>query len=160
MAVFSSGKKPGVENLNFLLEAIKSIGPSNVLQVVTDNAANCKAAGEEVEKDRDALMTTIVLNSWRDWAKKGEENTRKNGETICETIRSDEFWDDFDHILAITKLVFLLIKFCDGEDAKMGEVFSESYKEGPSKKWDMNPESAYLEDSSSSMEDMQWENLD
>ncbi|PWA67916.1 HAT dimerization domain, Ribonuclease H-like domain protein [Artemisia annua] len=38
--------------------------------------------------------------------------------------------------------------------------FSESYKEGPSKKWDMNLESAYLEASASRMEDMQWENLD
>ncbi|KAI3768637.1 hypothetical protein L2E82_19467 [Cichorium intybus] len=34
----------------YLLEAIESIGPNNVLQVVTDNAANCKAAGKEVEK--------------------------------------------------------------------------------------------------------------
>ncbi|GKC04516.1 hAT dimerization domain, ribonuclease H-like domain protein [Tanacetum coccineum] len=38
--------------------------------------------------------------------------------------------------------------------------FSQSYKEGPSKKWDMNPESAYFEGSASRMEDMQWENLD
>ncbi|GJY50009.1 hypothetical protein Tco_0439965, partial [Tanacetum coccineum] len=38
--------------------------------------------------------------------------------------------------------------------------FSESYKEGPSKKWDVNPESAYLEGSASRMEDMRWENLD
>ncbi|GKD66218.1 hypothetical protein Tco_1308326 [Tanacetum coccineum] len=38
--------------------------------------------------------------------------------------------------------------------------FSESYKEGPSKKWDVNLESAYLEGSASRMEDMRWENLD
>ena len=41
---------------------------------------------------REALATTIVLNSWRDWAKKGDENTRKIGQIVCETIRSDEFW--------------------------------------------------------------------
>jgi hypothetical protein len=32
------------------LKAIDEIGPGNVLQVVTDNAANCKAAGKEIEK--------------------------------------------------------------------------------------------------------------
>jgi hypothetical protein len=32
------------------LKAIDEIGPENVLQVVTDNAANCKAAGKEIEK--------------------------------------------------------------------------------------------------------------
>ncbi|GJX82266.1 putative hAT dimerization domain, ribonuclease H-like superfamily protein [Tanacetum coccineum] len=201
---FSGVEKTGVEISKFLLEAIESIGPSNVLQVVTDNAANCKAAGEEVEKVhkhifwspcvvhtlnlifkdlakefvwlsdtykrgkmivkyflnhaqalsifrensklellkvaktrfashyillkrlkecREALATTIVLNSWRDWAKKGDEKTRKIGQVVCETIRSDEFWDDVDRILAITKPIYLLIKFYDGEGAKMGEVY-------------------------------------
>jgi hypothetical protein len=32
------------------LKAIDEIGPGNVLQVVTDNAANCKVAGKEIEK--------------------------------------------------------------------------------------------------------------
>ncbi|PWA46262.1 hypothetical protein CTI12_AA508140 [Artemisia annua] len=262
---FSGVEKTGVEISKFLLEAIESIGPSNVLQVVTDNDANCKAAGKEVEKlkrlkdCREALATTIVLNSWRDWAKKGDENTHKIGQIVCETIISDEFWEDVDRILAITKPIFLLTKFVMGEGAKMGEVYEkmddmvgeikdvmqnvytsyflevekvvlarwermsiplyclriseneeesqmlqaqyarfhlkkglysrpedqivgvttdlidwwstyssetpelaeiDSYKEGLSKKWDINPESAYLEGSVSRMEDMQWENLD
>ncbi|KAL4572733.1 hypothetical protein LXL04_019516 [Taraxacum kok-saghyz] len=38
--------------------------------------------------------------------------------------------------------------------------FSESYKTGPHKKWDMNPKNAYLEGPSTRFEDMQWENLD
>nr|KAJ0218118.1 hypothetical protein LSAT_V11C300103780 [Lactuca sativa] len=38
--------------------------------------------------------------------------------------------------------------------------FSEAYKEGPHKKWDMNPESRYLEGSSSLLEDMDWEVLE
>lgn len=37
--------------------------------------------------------------------------------------------------------------------------FYESYKTGPYKKWDVNPESSYLEGSSSRLEEMQWENL-
>jgi hypothetical protein len=47
---FSSIEKSGVAIAGFLIKAIEEIGPSNVLQVVTDNAANCKAAGNEVQK--------------------------------------------------------------------------------------------------------------
>ncbi|KAK1404611.1 DUF659 domain-containing protein [Heracleum sosnowskyi] len=35
----------------FLLKAVEEIGPSNVLKIVTNNAANCKLAGKEIEKD-------------------------------------------------------------------------------------------------------------
>jgi len=37
------------EIVQFLLKAIDDIGPTNVLQIVTDNASNCKAAGKEIE---------------------------------------------------------------------------------------------------------------
>ncbi|XP_077217989.1 uncharacterized protein LOC143852490 [Tasmannia lanceolata] len=43
-------EKSGKNISEFLLTAIESIGPSNVVQVITDNAANCKAAGHAVEK--------------------------------------------------------------------------------------------------------------
>ena len=38
--------------------------------------------------------------------------------------------------------------------------FSNSYKSGPNKKWDINPESAYIEGSSARLEEMVWEDLD
>lgn len=44
-------EKTGLAISKFLRGAIEKIGPSNVLQVVTDNAANCKAAGKEIEKE-------------------------------------------------------------------------------------------------------------
>ncbi|XP_023738023.1 uncharacterized protein LOC111886014 [Lactuca sativa] len=47
---FSGVEKRGATIANFLLEAIETVEPRNVLQVVTDNAANCKAVGREVEK--------------------------------------------------------------------------------------------------------------
>ncbi|KAK9698531.1 hypothetical protein RND81_08G111000 [Saponaria officinalis] len=47
---FSGKEKTGKDIANYLLEAIDEIGPSNVLQVVTDNASNCKAVGREIEK--------------------------------------------------------------------------------------------------------------
>ncbi|KAJ9567218.1 hypothetical protein OSB04_003184, partial [Centaurea solstitialis] len=201
---FSGVEKTGVEISKLLLGAIDTIGPSNVLQVVTDNAANCKAAGREIEKVyrhifwspccvhtlnlifkdlsneflwlrdtykrgkaivkyflnhthalslfrensnlellkvaktqfashyillkrlfdcREGLATTIVLNSWREYIKSGDENTRILGAKVVDTIRDDFFWEDVENILAITKPIFLMIKFSDGEGPKMGEVY-------------------------------------
>ncbi|XP_023729514.2 uncharacterized protein LOC111877222 [Lactuca sativa] len=53
-------EKTGVAISKFLRGAIEAVGPSNVLQVVTDNAANCKAAGREIEKK---VETTEALAS-------------------------------------------------------------------------------------------------
>ncbi|KAD6796145.1 hypothetical protein E3N88_07041 [Mikania micrantha] len=47
---FSGLEKTGVAIANYLLIAIEEVGPSNVLQIITDNAANCKAAGNVIEK--------------------------------------------------------------------------------------------------------------
>ncbi|KAI3790548.1 hypothetical protein L2E82_03661 [Cichorium intybus] len=80
---YSGVETTGVEISKFLIGAIETVGASNVLQVVTDNAANCKAAGREIEKE------------------------------------------DVQSVLAITKLIFLLIKFCDGEGPKIGEIYEK-----------------------------------
>lgn len=48
--VFSNVEKTGKEISNFQLKVIDEVDSSNVLQVITDNAANCKAAGKEIEK--------------------------------------------------------------------------------------------------------------
>ncbi|GMJ06905.1 hypothetical protein like AT1G43260 [Hibiscus trionum] len=48
--VFNGVEKTGQVIADFLLDAIEKIGPSNVLQVVTDNAKNCISAGKEVQK--------------------------------------------------------------------------------------------------------------
>ena len=47
---FSGIEKTGAAIAEFLLKAVEEIGASNVLQIVTDNAANCKLAGKEIEK--------------------------------------------------------------------------------------------------------------
>ena len=203
---YSGVEKTGVEISKFLIGAIENVGSSNVLQVVTDNAANCKAAGREIEKVykhifwspccvhtlnlifkdmgnefywlndiyrkgktiakyfinhtnalamfrenskldllkvaktrfashyillkrimdlRESLSTTIGLNSWRDWVKNGDENTRIVGAKVVDIIRDDSFWEDVESVLAITKPIFLLIKFCDGEGPKMGEIYEK-----------------------------------
>lgn len=49
--------------------------------------------------------------------------TRTLGEQIAATIGDDEFWGEVYNILAITKPIYLMIKFCDGEGPKMGEIY-------------------------------------
>ncbi|XP_021991131.1 uncharacterized protein LOC110887875 [Helianthus annuus] len=203
---FSGEEKSGLAIAEFLTKAIESVGSSNVLSVVTDNAANCKAAGKEIEKVykhifwspccvhtlnlifkdfaneffwlndtykkgkmivkyflnhgqalamfrensklellkvaktrfashyillkrltvcREALSTTIALNSWRDWAKQGDEHTQTITQLVVDTIRDDDIWGEVENILKITKPIFLLIKFCDGEGTKMGEIYEK-----------------------------------
>jgi hypothetical protein len=49
---YSGVEKTGEAIADFLLKAIEEIGPKNVIQVVTDNASNCKSAGTEIQKVR------------------------------------------------------------------------------------------------------------
>ncbi|XP_004499925.1 uncharacterized protein [Cicer arietinum] len=155
---FFGVEKTGVAIAEYLIKAIEEIEQYNVLQVVTDNAANCKAAGKEIQKVlamyransklellkvaktrfashyillkrllvcREALATTIVLNSWKEWIKQGDENTRKIGALVAETIGSDFFWEEVEHVVKITKPIYHLINFADGEGQKMGEFYEK-----------------------------------
>lgn len=74
---------------------------------------------------REALATTISLNSKRDWVKRRYENTRVTRATVAHTIRSEEFLEDIESILVITEPIFLLIKFCDGDGSKLGEMYEK-----------------------------------
>ena len=47
---YSGVEKSEINIAKLLLEAIDEVGPSNVIQFLTNNAANCKVAGKEVEK--------------------------------------------------------------------------------------------------------------
>ncbi|XP_077237071.1 uncharacterized protein LOC143878707 [Tasmannia lanceolata] len=47
---FSAVEKSEKNIAKFLLDAVEEVGPFNVVQVLTDNAANCKLAGTEVNK--------------------------------------------------------------------------------------------------------------
>lgn len=203
---FTGVEKTGKAIADYLLAAIEEVGPSNVLQVVTDNAANCKAAGREIEKVhkhifwspcvvhtlnlifkdiatafpwvsntyikgknivkyflnhthahaifksqsglellkvaktrfashylllkrlsqcRESLATTVVMRAWKDWVNSGDEKTREVGKEVAATIGDEDFWDEVENILAITKPIYLMIKFADGEGQKMGEVYEK-----------------------------------
>lgn len=184
---FMGIEKTGIVIGEYLMKAIEEVGPSNVLQVVTDNAANCKLAGKEVEKVhkhifwspcvvhtlnlifkdmakqfcwftntykrgklivkhfvnhthalamfraqsklellkvaktrfashyillkrltdcREALATTVVLRNWKELMKCGDEHTQKLGALVAETIINEEFWNDVESIITITKPIY------------------------------------------------------
>jgi hypothetical protein len=46
---YSDRYKTGINIADALLKTIQEIGPYNVIQVITDNVANCKAAGAIIE---------------------------------------------------------------------------------------------------------------
>ena len=46
---YSDKFKTDINIAELLLKNIEAIGPYNVIQVITDNAANCKAAGAIIE---------------------------------------------------------------------------------------------------------------
>ncbi|KAL2929586.1 L-seryl-tRNA(Sec) selenium transferase [Bienertia sinuspersici] len=203
---FSGVEKTGKAIADFLLTSIDEVGPSNVLQVVTDNASNCKAAGKEIEKVhkhifwspcvvhtlnlifkdfvasfpwisetyvrgknnvkyflnhnqahaifkkqsgsellkvaktrfashylllkrlcqcREALATTVVLTAWKDWVNSEDERMKALGKEVANTISDELFWDEVENILTVTKPIYLMIKFADGEGPKMGEVYEK-----------------------------------
>lgn len=77
-AVDSSGKiKSGAYIAKIISETIQKIGASNVVQVIMDNAKNCRATGRILEKKFQVLHTfgcnTHSLNLvLQDWYKKDD----------------------------------------------------------------------------------------
>ncbi|XP_057471308.1 uncharacterized protein LOC130760127 [Actinidia eriantha] len=67
---------------------------------------------------REALATTVVLNSWKEMMKIGYENTREVGALITRYIGSDDFWNEVQNILVITKPIYRLIRLCDKDGSK------------------------------------------
>jgi hypothetical protein len=62
-AVDTSGMvKTAVNIASVLIAAILEVGPENVVQLITDSAANCKKAGEEVQKRYLCLLQLFVCD--------------------------------------------------------------------------------------------------
>ena len=67
---------------------------------------------------REALATTVVLNLWKKLMKIGDENIREVGALITGYIGSDDFWNEVQNILVITKPIYRLIRLCDKDGLK------------------------------------------
>ncbi|KAK1391295.1 DUF659 domain-containing protein [Heracleum sosnowskyi] len=78
-----------------------------------------------LSKCREALATTIVVRAWKDWIKSGDEHAREVAKEVSATISDEEFWDEVENIIVITKPLYYMIKFSDGEGQKMGEIYEK-----------------------------------
>ncbi|XP_062011882.1 uncharacterized protein LOC133728490 [Rosa rugosa] len=72
---------------------------------------------------KEALASTVILQKWKDWVKTLDPEKRKLGENITQAVLADNFWDDVLAIVNITKPIYFLIKYCDGDGQKMGEIY-------------------------------------
>ncbi|KAM0895676.1 hypothetical protein ACQ4PT_023688 [Festuca glaucescens] len=203
---FSGQEKTGEAIAEFLLQAIEDIGPANVLQVVTDNASNCKVAGREIQKVhkhifwspcvvhtlnlifkdfanqfawmvdtyqtgkvivkffrnhqhfqalfrknsdldllkvsktrfashyillkrlmdvRETLTTTVVTSKWKELVRDADVQTRAAANAIAQNIMDEAFWDEINIILDITRPLYMVIKFSDGEGPKSGDIYEK-----------------------------------
>ena len=74
---------------------------------------------------KESLRILVVSNSWKEWVKHGDDHIREMGALVGETINTEVFWEDVETMINITKPIYLLIKFCDGEGANMGEIYEK-----------------------------------
>ncbi|KAL2926313.1 Zinc finger BED domain-containing protein 1 [Bienertia sinuspersici] len=63
--------------------------------------------------------------AWKDWVNSEDERMKALGKEVANTISDELFWDEVENILTVTKPVYLMIKFSDGEGPKMGEVYEK-----------------------------------
>jgi len=50
--------------------------------------------------------------------KSGDEDVHAIGAKVTETTADEKFWDEVVKLVTITKPIFLMIKFADGEGLK------------------------------------------
>jgi len=62
---YSGVEKSGVNIADLLVQAIDEVGPSNIIQVLTNNASNCKVVEKEVEKVHPPIFWYIEFNIQR-----------------------------------------------------------------------------------------------
>ncbi|CAM9003327.1 unnamed protein product [Rhodiola kirilowii] len=108
---------------NLLREVIDEVGHQNVVQVITDNANNCKGAGQKSSKV--FILTFIMLKRFKlvkrtlegmimcdQWTSYRDDDQGK-ARFVREKILDEYWWDKLDYILSITSPIYDMIRVCD-----------------------------------------------
>ncbi|KAK9690186.1 hypothetical protein RND81_09G110000 [Saponaria officinalis] len=74
---------------------------------------------------REALITLVCQKKWKEWVKKGDEQSRKLGAEVAENVKNDNFWDEVENIVTILKPLYHVLRFADGEGPRMGEIYEK-----------------------------------
>uniref|UniRef100_A0A8R7UST4 DUF659 domain-containing protein n=1 Tax=Triticum urartu TaxID=4572 RepID=A0A8R7UST4_TRIUA len=72
---------------------------------------------------REALTTTIVTSKWKELVKACDVQTTAAANAIAQNIIDETFWDEIKIILDITKPLYMVIKFSDGEGPKSSDIY-------------------------------------
>lgn len=72
---------------------------------------------------REVLAMIVVTREWRDWLVKQGAQTRNSGIVVGKTINDEAYLDEFQNIIVITKPIWKLLKFCDGDLPRIGEIY-------------------------------------
>ncbi|KAL7184653.1 hypothetical protein ACSBR2_026741 [Camellia fascicularis] len=143
-AIFINGhdvfsKEKNATNIaDLLFKAIEFVGLSNVVQVVTNNAINCKAVGAIIQHKYSHIFwlgcLAYTLNLlMKDIAKYEDptllfvDESYKRGkevhDIVHQTIMDDDFWRKAKRVLTITKHIYKMLRFSDSDKAVIREVY-------------------------------------
>ncbi|KAL5172115.1 hypothetical protein HKD37_16G044935 [Glycine soja] len=91
-------------------EVIMEVGHSNVVQIVTDNAAVCKAAG---------LQEMVISDQWSSY----KEDDVAKAKFVKDTLLDDKWWDKVDYILSFTSPIYDVLRRTDTEASSLHLVY-------------------------------------
>ena len=74
---------------------------------------------------REALTTTIVTSKWKELVRDSDVQARAAANAIAQNIMDEAFWDEINVILDITKPLYMVVKFSDGEGSKAGDIYEK-----------------------------------
>nr|VDD52427.1 unnamed protein product [Brassica oleracea] len=117
-------------------EVINEVSHQNVVQIITDNAANCKAAGEIIEIADTRFASIIVMVKRLKLIKRGLEamviseewSTYREADVGKATfvkgmILSDEWWEKVSYIIYFTRPIYEMIRFCDTDKPSLHLIY-------------------------------------
>uniref|UniRef100_A0A803N7M1 BED-type domain-containing protein n=1 Tax=Chenopodium quinoa TaxID=63459 RepID=A0A803N7M1_CHEQI len=129
-----------------LSEVIDEIGDQNVVQIITDNASNCKAAGELVEAKnvlnnvevydechwitevhadallkllKTSLQSMVISENWSLY----KDDRRGQASHVREKILDEIWWEKVDYILDFTRPIYEMIRVCDTDKSSLHLVY-------------------------------------
>ncbi|RZC25650.1 hypothetical protein D0Y65_004374 [Glycine soja] len=91
-------------------EVIMEVAHSNVVQIVTDNAAVCKAAG---------LQEMVISDQWSSY----KEDDVAKAKFVKDTLLDDKWWDKVDYILSFTSPIYDVLRRTDTEASSLHLVY-------------------------------------
>nr|CAD1829841.1 unnamed protein product [Ananas comosus var. bracteatus] len=159
---------------DYLMDAIEKVGPSNVVQLVTENAIECKEASEEEGKfstataKRDARNPKInVLQWWKFHGGNTKELRDVAFKVLAQPISSSSLerpWSTYTYIHNAKRN--RLNSSCADDllfihtNLRLLSRCNSNYKHGPYRKWDVNPEIPLMDECALQLEDLCFLGLD